>query len=125
MSIMEVLHSEAVLAAVAGLAGALWTLFKSGEWLETRRRRRMREALRALEAAVEATYREYVRTLKEQHPDGALSLEEQQTARSKARERALTIARERGIDLLKELGAGCIDLWISRLVRKLKGPQRA
>lgn len=120
MSIVEILQSEATLTAGVSILGAFWTLFKSSDWLQARKRRRLREALKALEAAVEATYREYVRALKEKNPKGSLTAEEQDAARQYARERAIVIARSRGIDLVKELGADFIDLWTGRIVRKLK-----
>lgn len=120
MSIMNLLQSEAALTVCVSLLGAVWTVFKSSDWLESQRRKRLREALRSLEAAVEATYREYVRALKERNPGGGLTLEEQAQARQYAREQAIAIARARGIDLLRELGAEYIELWTSRLVRKLK-----
>ena len=120
MSIASILGSEAALTLAIAVAGALWSIFKGSDWLQAQRRQRLREALRALEAAVEATYREYVRALKERSPDGALTPEEQQRARDHARERAIVIARSRDIDLVRELGAEFIDLWTGRLVRKLK-----
>ncbi len=121
MSLMDIVRSEVLLTAAVTFLGAVWTLFKSSAWLQAQKRRRLREAVKALEAAVEATYREYVRALKEKNPKGGLALEEQRLARQYARERAIAIARERGIDLLKELGPEYVDLWTSRLVRKLKG----
>lgn len=121
MTIVDILQSEATLTAGVTVLGAFWTLFKSGDWLQARRRRRLREALKALEAAVEATYREYVCAWKEKNPNGSLTPEEQAAARQYARERAVAIARARGIDLMRELGAEYIDLWTGRIVRKLKG----
>ncbi len=120
MSIMDMLQSEAALTAAVTCIGAVWTLFKGSAWLQAHKRRRLREALKALEAAVEATYGEYVRAWKESNPNGSLTLEEQRKARQYARERAIAIAGGRGIDLLRELGPDYIDLWTGRLVRKLK-----
>ena len=120
MSIMDMLQSEAVLTAAVTLIGAIWTLLKGSAWLRDRKRRRLREALKALEAGVEATYGEYGRALKEANPNGDLTLDEQRLARQYARERAVAIARERGIDLIQELGHDYVDLWTSPLVTKLK-----
>ncbi len=120
MSIASLAQSETVLMIGGALFGALWTWFKGSDWFERLRRRRLQNALRALEAAVEETYRDYVRALKESREDGSLTLEEQARARAQARERALTIARVQGIDLARELGAEYFDLWISRIVKKLK-----
>lgn len=120
MSIMDLLESDAILTGIALLFATFWTLCKGSDWLVEHRHKRLREALRALEAGVEATYREYVRALKEQRPDGRLTLEEQQTARAYAKDRAEAIARVQGIDLMGVIGAEFIDLWICKLVRKLK-----
>lgn len=121
MSIMGLLQSETVLMIGGALFGALWAWFKGRDWFARLRQRRLREALRALEAAVEETYREYVRDIKESRADGGLTLEEQAQARQYARDRAVEIAREQGIDLVRALGAAYLDLWISRIVKKLKG----
>ncbi|MFA7693335.1 MAG: hypothetical protein GX117_04070 [Candidatus Hydrogenedentes bacterium] len=117
---MSLLHSEAVLACVASIVGALWTLLKSHEWMRGMRQRKVNDALEALEAAVDATYREYVRALKEQDPSGRLSAGEQEEARKQARDRAVDIARRRGVDLVETLGNDFIDLWTGRIVKKLK-----
>lgn len=120
MTILDILASEAVLAIAAAGASAVWAAFKTGACLRQARTRRVRRALAALEAAVEQTYHEYVRALKDGRADGRLTPEEQAQARRRACERAIVIAREQGIDLIRELGADFIDLWISRIVRKLK-----
>ena len=125
MSTMDILHSETVLTASVTLLGAVWTLFKGSAWLRAHKRRRLLEALKALEAAVEATYGEYVRALKESNPDGRLKPEEQRLARQYAREKAVMFARRRGINLLRELGPDYVDLWTSRMVRKLKQTRQA
>ncbi len=119
MSILDVITSETVLALTATVVGGVWAVAKSSSWFERLRRRRLERALLALEAAVEEVYREYVRALKEAG-NGSLTPDEQRKAREYARDRALDIARTQGIDLLRELGADYLDLWISRLVRKLK-----
>jgi vacuolar-type H+-ATPase subunit E/Vma4 len=84
------------------------------------RRRRFQAAIQALEAGVEETYRTYVQALKESRADGRLTPEECRRARERARERAIEIARAQGLNLLRELGPEYLDLWIARLVKKLK-----
>ncbi|HDP34211.1 MAG TPA: hypothetical protein ENN29_03775 [Candidatus Hydrogenedentes bacterium] len=118
MNILDVLTSDAAIAVTITVAGGVWSLVKATGWFDWLRRRRLERALLALEAAVEQVYREYVRALKE--AGEGLTPEEQQRAREYARERAIEIARAQGIDLLRELGADFLDLWIGRLVRKLK-----
>ncbi len=81
---------------------------------------RFSAALESLEAAVEATYRDYVEALKAASDDGRLTPDERAHARALARDRAVAIARANGVDLLRELGEDYLDLWIARLVRKLK-----
>ncbi|MCK5863364.1 MAG: hypothetical protein KAH38_12820, partial [Candidatus Hydrogenedentes bacterium] len=118
MNIQDLLTSDTALTLVATLAGGVWAVVKASSWYKRLRRRRHKRALLALEAAVEEVYREYVRTLKA--GSGELSPTEQETARQYARDRAIEMARTRGINLLRELGADYLNLWISRLVRKLK-----
>jgi len=118
MNILDALTSDSALTLAATVAGSVWAFVKASSWFERLRRNRLEKALLALEAAVEEVYREYVRALKEAG-DG-LTAEEQQNAREYARDRALDIARAQGIDLIRELGADYLDLWISRLVKKLK-----
>lgn len=118
MNMLDVLTSETVMTLGVTLIGGAWSLVKASAWFRALKQRRYQKALLALEAAVEEVYREYVRALKEAG-DG-LSAEEQRKAREYARDRALDIARAQGIDLVRELGADYLDLWISRLVKKLK-----
>ena len=96
MSIVDILQSEATLTAGVSILGTVWTLFKSSDWLQARKRRRLREALKALEAAVEATYREYVRAWKEKNPDGRLTQEEQAAARLSTLGNAPSPSQRRG-----------------------------
>lgn len=118
MNMLDVLTSETVMTLGVTLIGGAWSLVKASAWFRALQKRRYKKALLALEAAVEEVYREYVRALKEAG-DG-LTPEEQETAREYARTRAIEMARAQGIDLVRELGADFINLWISRLVKKLK-----
>lgn len=125
MRLVDLLFSDTGLTLVAGLMGAIWTVFKASSWGRVLRRDRYRKAVQAVEAAVDVTYREYVAAIKAARADGKLSLEEQREARSRARLKAIAIAREQGIDLLETLGRDQIDVWIAKLVKRLKRPTRA
>ena len=118
MNMLDVLTSETVMTLGVTLIGGVWSLVKASAWFRALKKRRYKKALLALEAAVEEVYREYVRALKEAG-DG-LTPEEQENARDFARTHAIEIARAQGIDLVRELGADFLNLWISRLVKKLK-----
>ncbi len=120
MSVAEVLSSEAGLTILGTLLGGLWTFFKSRDWYVRARRRRYAKALDALEAGVERTYRTYVRELKASRADGRLTQAEMRHARRLARDQAIEFGRTQGIDVLRELGEGYLDLWIAKLVKKLK-----
>ncbi len=120
MSIAAVLTSNAGLSVVATLLGGLWTWFKSSDWYRRRQEGKFRRALEILEAAVEETYRNYVQQLKTNSDSGKLSLAERSQARQMARERAFVLAEEEGVNLEKDLGSTKMDLWISKLVKKLK-----
>ncbi len=115
------LNSDAGLTLVGGLLGCVWTFFKSTEWFEQRRLERMSNALQSLEVAVEETYRHYVASIKEAREDGRLTPGERQRARKMARSRAVDISRRKGVDLLRVLGEDHMDLWIAKMVRRLKG----
>ncbi len=120
MTLANILNSEMILSLTAAAAGLLWTALKGSDWFERVRQQRLDRAVLALEAAVEETYRDYVRALKSASEDGSLSPEEQRQARVQARERAVAIARAQGLDLAAILGSEYIDLWIGRLVKRLK-----
>lgn len=120
MSIANIIGSEAGIALLGALFGAIWTLFKSSEWFGRLRNKRAERAVQVLEAAVEDTYRSYVQAIKEARADGQLTDEEKRRARQIAKERAQAIAQQQGVDLIRELGGDFIDLWLTRLVNKLK-----
>ena len=120
MSIEMLLGSEPGLTLAGAFVGMVWTWLKSSEWFQRRRERRLARALEGIEAAVEETYRTYVEALKAGREDGRLTADERVRARSLARERAVAIARTDGVDLLREVGGDYVDLWIARLVRRLK-----
>lgn len=120
MSISSLIDSEAGITLVGSALGAIWTFFRSRDWYAKLRRRRFSNAVQALEAGVDKTYREYVRTIKESREDGKLTREENRDARRRARRSALEYGATTGVDVLRELGDTYMDLWISKLVRKAK-----
>jgi len=115
------LNSDSGLTLVAGLVGMVWTVFKGSDWFKRRSNDRWETAVESLEAAVEATYRDYVKAIKDAREDGSLTPQETQQARAMARTRAKAIGERQGIDVLRVLGEDTADLWISKAVRKLKG----
>lgn len=122
MSLSQCVVSESAVTVLLALGGAAWTLFRSSDWLDTRRRARLNRAVRFLENAVVQVYEEYVRAIKEGSADGRLTVAERRRARKLARDRALALARADGVDLLRDLGGDHIDLWIARILRKVKTP---
>ncbi|HOR51941.1 MAG TPA: hypothetical protein PLQ42_12770 [Candidatus Hydrogenedentes bacterium] len=116
----EWLHNESGLALVAALTAVVWAFFRGSAFLERIRTQKLERALEALEAAVEATYRDYVRLLKSTRESGQLTPGEEQEARRRAKEKGAALAQAAGINLAHTLGAEYLDLWINRLVRKLK-----
>lgn len=105
--------------ALAALMGGIWTFFKTHEWRERVRGKRYEEAVLALEAAVELTYRTYTESLREASQDGELTAEERARARALAREAAIEYGRRRGVDVAAELGKEYVDFWLEKLARKL------
>lgn len=120
MTITQLLTTEPGLTLAVSLLGGAWTFLKSRDWFRRNRENRRGQALRAVEAGVEETYRTYVRELKKGHADGKLTETEIRRARLRAKERAVVFARREGLDLVKELGADFVDFWITKSVRKLK-----
>lgn len=120
MNLMHVLSSEAGLALVGGVLGTVWTFFRSTKLYRRLRRRRFHKAVEALEAGVDLTYRTYVRAIKEAREDGKLTDAEIAEARRRAREAAVEYGRTQGVDVLRALGANYIDLWIGKIVKRLK-----
>jgi len=120
MNIGSVLAGEGALALIATVIGGIWTAFKSSNWFQRRRQRRIDRAIEFLEAGVEETYRTYVRALKAAREDGKLTEAERRRARELARHHALRLARNRGVNLLRDLGGDFVDLWIDRLVQRRK-----
>lgn len=120
MTLGTILGSEAGFTLVTAVLGSIWTVLKSGEWVEQARGRRYAKAVEALEAGVELTYRTYVREIKQSRTDGRLTNEEMREARRHARNAAVEFGRTQGLDVMRELGVQYVDLAISKLVKKLK-----
>ena len=120
MTIAGVLGSDAGLAILGTVLGGIWTVFKSSAWFRRARQTRYAKALQALEAGVELTYRTYVRAIKQAREDGKLTDDERRRARRRAREAAIEFGRRQGVDVLRELGSEYVDLWIEKIVKKLK-----
>jgi len=120
MNVLHVLSSEAGLTVVGGVLGAVWTFFRSTKLYRRLQKKRFSKAVEALEAAVDLTYRTYVREIKVAREDGKLTDAEIAEARRRAREAAIEFGRTQGVDVLRELGANYIDLWIGKIVKRLK-----
>jgi len=116
----QILTSDAFLGLVATGLGSLWALVKGSDWYNRRRNRRFRRAVLALEAGVDETYRTYVSAVKDAREDGKLTKHEQRRARELARQTAIDYGRTEGVDVLRELGESYIDMWINKLVRRMK-----
>lgn len=120
MHLQDLLTSDATLTLAGALAAAIWTAVQSTAWFAQIKQNRFARALTILEAGIEDTYRTYVQALKAARADGKLTAEEKQEARRRARDRALEIARAEGVDLVRELGPAFIELFLSKLVVKMK-----
>ena len=120
MTLTSILTSDPALSVIAGIAGAVWTAVQSTSWFKQLNRDRVQRALRCVESAVRQVYEEYVRNLKAASADGTLTDEERRRARELARDRAIAIARTDGIDLAATLGREHLDLWIERVLARVK-----
>ena len=120
MHLQDLLSSDTLLTLAGALAAAIWTVVQSTTWYACFKQNRFVRALTILEAGIEETYRTYVQALKAARADGKLTAEEKQEARTRARDRALELARAEGVDLIRELGPAFIELYLSKLVGKMK-----
>ncbi len=120
MTLTSILTSDPALSLVAGVAGTLWAAVQSSSWFNRLNRDRVQRALRCVEAAVRQVYEEYVRAIKAASADGTLTDDERRRARELARDRAIAIARTDGIDLVATLGREHLDLWVERVLARVK-----
>ncbi len=120
MTLHDILASDSALTALGWALGGLWTAFRASDWFARLRNERLRKAIDALEAGVDITYRTYVEAIKAAREDGKLTSQERREARRRARETAIQFGRSQGIDILQELGADYIDMWIERILRQVK-----
>lgn len=118
--LMQVLTSEAGLSLAITVFGSIWTAFKTSGVLKGKKKKKYRQALRVLEAGVAQTFQTYTEAIKAGREDGKLTEEEKKHARRLARDKARAIARREGLDLVKILGEDYLDVWIRKLVHKLK-----
>lgn len=120
MDVTALLTGETGLTLLGGVLGAVWTAFKSSEWHARARALRLERAVEALEAGVEATYRAYVQGIKAGREDGRLTDAEREHARDMALRAAFEYGRGHGIDVARELGRDYLDLWLTRVVNRMK-----
>jgi len=117
----EILTPDTGIALLATVLGAVWAFFKSSAWYGQARQRRYFSAVQAVEAGVEQTNRAYGKALTAAREDGRLTEGEKRTARERAKQSAIEFGFAQGVDVMKELGSAYLDLWVTRLVKKLKG----
>jgi hypothetical protein len=115
-----ILASDPGLAILGWALGGLWTAFRASDWFARLRNDRLRKAIDALEAGIDIAYRTYVQAIKAAREDGKLTVQECREARRRAREAAIQFGRSQGVDVLRELGADYIDMWIERILRQVK-----
>lgn len=120
MTLGTMLQSDTVLTLVGGVLGLAWTAFRSSDWARNAKNQRFDKAIQALEAGVEQTYRTYVQAVKSAKEDGKLTEDEAREARQRARDAAIAFGRSQGVNVLEEVGADYVDLWIAKLVKRLK-----
>ncbi len=117
MNLTQLLQSDPALAIAGSILGAAWSVLKSQTFLRHRKRSRFDRAIVALEAGIDEVYRTYVREIKRARADGKLTSAEAAHARRLARDRAIRLGRNDGVDVIKEIGADYLDLWIGKLLR--------
>ena len=120
MTLTNLLASDPALSLVAGVAGTIWTAVQTSIWFRRLNSNRFQRALRCVESAVRQVYEEYVRAIKAASADGTLTDDERRRARELARDRAVAIARTGGIDLVATLGREHLDLWVERVLARVK-----
>ena len=76
----------------------------------------LERAVQCVEAAVRATYEEYVRAAKTASPDGKLTPAQRNDALRQALGRASDYARAEGIDLLKHYAANYLPVVVEKVI---------
>jgi hypothetical protein len=120
MNLTDLLQSDPVLTLAGTIAGGVWSILKAKALRRRNKKQRFDRAILALEAGIEDVYRSYVREIKRARQDGKLTAAEAARARRLARERAIDYGRHEGVDVLKEIGADYLDLWIAKLIRRTR-----
>jgi hypothetical protein len=122
--LLNLLTNENVLTLIASIVGGVWTLVQGTGWWQRMKGARYSAAVLALEGGVQYAYRTYTKALLDARADGVLTEEEKGEARRLAIEAAKEYASRHGVDLIATLGAEYLDLWISRIVARLKGEEQ-
>lgn len=120
-ALVTFLTSETGLTLIGAALGGLWTLFKATDLWARLSKEKYSAAILALEAGVNVTYETYVKEIKAASADGKLTDNERKVARERARQAGIDYAKKNGIDLIKVLGEDYIDVWIEKILRKIRG----
>ena len=116
--IWEILGSEAAASVILILVGLFFGQLVA---ISKRKRYRMERALQVLEQGVIETYEDYVKGIKLGKAEGEkLTLEEIETARSMAINKAKDYAKSEGIDLLKEYAEKYLPVLLEKIVGRFK-----
>lgn len=102
---------------LAGIVALIWGVVKARIKLAEDWERKL---LTFVEAGVQQTYDEFVKTAKAQAADHKLNPDQIKTARDRAWESAKTFAAEKGVDLAKQVAAEQIPVLISKVVKGFK-----
>jgi len=103
-------ETKTLLLSAFGLAAAALIRLKAVK------ERNLERAVQCVEAAVRATYEEYVRAAKAAAPDGKLTPDQRSGALRQAVARATAYARAEGVDLLKHYAAGYLPVVVEKII---------
>lgn len=121
MSITGLLGNDAVLTLLATVVAALWSVITASKWWQGLKDDNYAKAVACVEGGVQVAMQTYVAALKEANADGKLTKEEEAEARKKATDAAIAFGKSRGVDVVAELGTAYIQIWIEKIIAKLKG----
>ena len=109
---------DMILSVVAMVISLGWAWIRRQEKLQNAT---LQKAMDCIAAGVQASYDDYVRSIKDASADGKLTDEERRTARDIAMNRAIAYAKNQGVDLLKVIGADLLPMFMERYILKMKG----
>lgn len=120
MTIETILASEVTQSLIISVLGIAWASIQGSQWFQRLKDRRYYKCLKVIEKAVQDTFYEYVKQLKDANADGKLTDDEKSRAKRYAMRRLETLAAEKGIPVFQEFTVESINRLFDTMVQRLQ-----